>query len=281
LFAAGVWHIIKTSQLFTLNIILAAKTDLNKYGNMFFYFSKILEFFIYPFSWIVLLVVLGIFVKKAGLKKKLFIAAAVVLFLFSDSFLLNQFTKRWDIAPVTLTSTGKYNCAIVLGGFSSELASGADFFNGSADRFIQALKLFQNGKVKRILVSGGNGSLFPDSFREGDWVKTQLLEFKVPDSCIIIEDKSRNTIENAAFSKIKLDSAHIKGPYVLITSGFHMRRSLQIFRKTKIDVTPFPCNYLTGDGYSGVGDFVPDPGVLATWNIYIKEMIGYLVNDLR
>jgi len=248
---------------------------------MFFYFSKILEFFIYPFSWIILLVVLAIFVKKPGLKKKLFIAAAAVLFLFSNTFLLNQFTKRWDIEPATLTKTDTYNCAIVLGGFSSELATGAGFFNGSADRFIQALKLFQNGKVKHILVTGGNGSLFPDSFREGDWVKTQLLEFNVPDSCIMIEDQSRNTIENAAFSKQKLDSAHIKGPYVLITSAFHMRRSLQIFRKTKIEVTPFPCNYLAGDGYGGIGDFVPDPGALATWNIYIKEVIGYLVNDLR
>jgi uncharacterized SAM-binding protein YcdF (DUF218 family) len=248
---------------------------------MFFYFSKILEFFIYPFSWILILVVAALVVKKASLKKKLFIAAAVVFFLFSDSFLLNQFTKRWDIKPVTLAGANTYSCAIVLGGFSSELANGADYFNASADRFIQALKLFQNGKVKRILVSGGNGSLFPDSFREGDWVKTQLLEFKVPDSCIIIEDKSRNTIENAAFSKQKLDSAHLTGPYVLITSAYHMRRSLQIFRKTKIDVTPFPCNYLAADGYTGAGDFIPDPGVLASWNIYIKEVIGYLVNDLR
>ena len=248
---------------------------------MFFYFSKILEFFIYPFSWIVILVIAAICIKKPSLKRKLFIAAAVVFFIFSDSFLFNQFTKRWDIQPVPLAGTGMYSCAIVLGGFSSELANGTDYFNGSADRFIQALKLFQNGKVKHILVSGGNGRLFPDSFREGDWVKTQLQEFKVPDSCIIIEDQSRNTIENAAFSKHKLDSAHLQGPYVLITSAYHMRRSLQIFRKTKVDVTPFPCNYLTADGYVGLDDFMPDPGVLADWNIYAKEVIGYLVNYLR
>ena len=248
---------------------------------MFFYFSKILEFFIYPFSWIVILVISAVLIKKPRLKKKLFIAAAVVFFIFSDAFIFNQFTKHWDVKPVAFTGAGTYSCAIVLGGFSSELANGTDYFNGSADRFIQALKLFQTGKVKHILVSGGNGNLIPDSFREGDWVKTQLQEFKVPDSCIIVEDKSRNTIENAAFSKLKLDSAHLKGPFVLITSAYHMRRSLQIFRKTKVDVTPFPCNYLTPDGYTGLGDFIPDPGVLAGWNIYIKEVTGYLVNYLR
>ena len=248
---------------------------------MFFFFSKILEFFIYPFSWIVILVIAAIFIKKPGLKRNLFIAAAVVFFIFSDSALLNQFTKRWDIQPSAFNGTSNYSCAIVLGGFSSELADGSDHFNGSADRFIQALKLFQTGKVTHILVTGGNGTLIPDGFRESDWVKTQLREFKVPDSCIIIEDKSRNTIENAAFSKPKLDSAHLQGPFVLITSAYHMRRSLQIFRKTKIDVIPFPCNYLTAEGYTGIGDFIPDPTVLAGWNIYIKEVFGYLVNNLR
>jgi uncharacterized SAM-binding protein YcdF (DUF218 family) len=248
---------------------------------MFFFFSKILEFFIYPFSWILILVITAAFVKKPGLKKKLFIAAALVFFIFSDSFLLNQFAKRWDIKSADLKEKRAYSCTIVLGGFSSEQANGKGYFNGSADRFIQAVKLFETGRVSHILVTGGNGSLIADSFRESDWVKTQLLAFNVPDSCIIIEDKSRNTIENAAFSKPKLDSAHLKGPYLLITSAYHMRRSLQIFKKTKIDVIPFSCNYMTADGYTGIGDFIPDPGVLAGWNVYIKELLGYLVNDLR
>src|ERR1700733_5916470 len=104
---------------------------------MFFFFSKILEFFIYPFSWIVILVITGVFVKKSSLKKKLFIAAVIVFFIFSDSFLLNQFAKRWDIKPATLNETHTYSCVIVLGGFSSELANGKGYFNGSADRFIQ------------------------------------------------------------------------------------------------------------------------------------------------
>jgi uncharacterized SAM-binding protein YcdF (DUF218 family) len=248
---------------------------------MFFFFSKILEFFIYPFSWIVILTITALFIKKPRLKKKLFIAAAALFFIFSDSFLLNQFAKRWDIQPNNLNETHTYSCAIVLGGFSSDFANGKGYFNGSADRFIQALKLYETGKVTHILITGGNGNLIADSFREGDWVKTQLQILKVPDSCIIIEDKSRNTIENAAFTKPKLDNAHLKGPYVLITSAFHMRRSLQIFRKTKIDVTPFPCNYLNAGGYTGLSDFIPDPGVLAGWNIYIKELFGYFVNYLR
>ncbi|HZY35193.1 MAG TPA: YdcF family protein [Mucilaginibacter sp.] len=248
---------------------------------MFFFFSKILEFFIYPFSWIVVLVIAALIVKKPALKKRMYIIASVLLFIFSNPFIQNQFAKWWDVEPVPLKKTGGYSCAIVLGGFSSELTKGHNYFNGSADRFIQALKLFETGKVSHILVTGGNGNLIADSFRESDWVKTQLLEFKVPDSCIVIEDVSRNTIEDAAFTKPKLDSAHLQAPYILVTSAFHMRRSLQIFKKTKIDVIPYPCNYLAAHGFSGVGDLIPDPSVLATWDIYIKEVTGTLVNYLR
>jgi len=248
---------------------------------MFFIFSKLLEFFIYPFSWIFVLTIVALSVKKPALKKKLFIIAATVLLIFSLPFFMNQFAKAWDIKPIPLKKNNTYSCAIVLGGFSSELANGRYYFNGSADRFIQAIKLYQTGQVKRILVTGGNGSLFPDSFREADWVKTQLQEFKVPDSCILIEDQSRNTIENASFSKKKLDSAHLQPPFILITSDYHMRRSVQIFKKTKIDVIPYPCNFLTADGFVGIDDFVPDPNTLATWNIYIKEVIGTAVNHFR
>ena len=248
---------------------------------MFFFFSKILEFFIYPFSWIIILAVAALLVKKPLLKKKLFVSAAIVLFIFSEPVVINQFAKLWDIQPVPLKKKGAYSCAIVLGGFSSELANGGYYFNGSADRFIQALKLFQTGRVTHILITGGNGSLLPDSFRESDWVKTQLQEFKVPDSCILIEDKSRNTLENASFTKPILDSAHLQQPYLLITSAYHMRRSVQIFKKSKIDIIPYPTNYLTSDGYLGVDDFLPDPSALEIWNIYMKEVIGTVVNFLR
>ena len=248
---------------------------------MFFFFSKILEYFIYPFSWVIILTVVALIVKKPTLKKKLFVIAAAVLFIFSDPFLINQFAKHWDVKPAPLKKTGSYSCAVVLGGFSSELADGTDYFNISADRFLQAIKLYQEGKVTHILITGGNGTLFPDHFREADWVKIQLQQFKVPDSCILIEDKSRNTIENAAFSKPKLDSAHLLPPYVLITSAFHMRRSLEIFKKTNIEVIPYPCNYLTPDGFVSIDDFIPDPGALANWNIYIKELIGTIVNYIK
>jgi len=246
---------------------------------MFFFFSKILEFFIYPLTWVLALLAVALITKKQPLRRKLVITTLAVLLIFSNTFLLDQFAEHWDVKPVPLKSPKPYSCAIVLGGFASG-GEGVAYFNGNADRFIQGLKLLTTGKVSHILISGGNGSLHPDDFEEADWVKKQLKEFNVPDSCILIENRSRNTLENAAFTKPILAQNHLQPPYILVTSAFHMRRSVGIFKKINVDVIPYPCAYLAGKGGTSLSDFVPDGGVFATWNIYIKEVIGTAVNHL-
>jgi uncharacterized SAM-binding protein YcdF (DUF218 family) len=248
---------------------------------MAFFLSKILEYFIYPFTWVIILTLITLLVKKPSLKKRLFLITAIILFVFSEPIVLFPFGQWWDIKPATLKAQGAYSCAIVLGGFSSDMGNGKGYFTNAADRFIQAVELFQTGKVTHILVTGGSGVIFPNGFREADWVKTQLREFKVPDSCIIIEDKSRTTIENVTYLKPKLDSAHLQPPYVLITSSYHMRRSLQIFKSQKIDVIPYSCNFLNPDGYISASDFLPDPTTMENWQIYSKEVSGVIVNSLK
>ncbi|OIQ66849.1 hypothetical protein GALL_515790 [mine drainage metagenome] len=249
---------------------------------MFLYTSKILEFFIHPIIWILGLSVAALLVKKPVIKKRLLLASVVLLFIFTNPFLMSKFSALWDIKPVPEKKSETYSCAIVLGGFSSEGNHGEGFFNTSADRFIQGLKLISTGQVAHILITGGNGELIPDSFTESNWVKTQLKLFKVPDSCILIENRSRNTIENAAFTKPILQKAGLQPPYLLVTSAFRMRRSLGIFKATGISVIPYPCNYLPGTGANtSIGDVVPDGSLLGTWDYYIKEVIGTLVNKFR
>lgn len=205
----------------------------------------------------------------------------VLLVIFTNPFLFNQFAGLWDIKPVTLNNKAPYSCAIILGGFSGEDAHHQGFFNSSADRFIQGVKLYNSGKVSRILISSGNGNLIHDDFEEADWAKTQLLDFKVPDSAILIENKSRNTLENAAFSKRIIEKNHLKPPYILVTSAFHMRRSLGIFKKENIDVVALPCNYMDAKANISINQLVPDGFVIGYWNLYIKEVVGTFVNYLK
>ena len=247
---------------------------------MFFILSKLLLFSILPFSWFLAFFLFALVVKKPHLKRRYLIISAAILFIFSNPFLQGAFARYWDVKPVPLTAS-KYSCVIVLGGFSGETANGGGAFNGKADRFIQGLKLLSTGKVSHILITGGNGNLLSSKFKEADWAKSQLRLLNVPDSLILTEDQSRNTLENASFSKTVLAKSHLRPPYLLVTSAFHMRRALGIFNRENIPVVPYPCNYVAGNDRITMYDFLPDPDVFNGWALYIKEVVGTVVNHFR
>jgi len=252
---------------------------------MYFLLSKLLLFLILPVYWVIALVLSGIFVKNRRLKKRLLIAAGIVFYLFSIPALLTLFEKAWDYEhpwDLHVASKGKkYSCAIVLGGFSGSGGEEGGHFNEASDRFIQSVKLFNRGQVAHILISGGNGMMRPGAFREADYVKTQLKAFNVPDSAVLIERNSKNTFENARFTKEVLEKAHLQPPYLLVTSAFHMRRSIMLFKHAGLQVDPYSCNFLWSDTQLAIGAFTPDSDVLHKWELYIKEVVGYVVNYFK
>jgi uncharacterized SAM-binding protein YcdF (DUF218 family) len=248
---------------------------------MFFVISKLLIYLLFPTVWIFILLIIGLLTKKPKRKKYSFTIAFILFILFSNPFLLDRFAKWWDVKETKLPAGSNYSCAIILGGFGAEDENKNGYFNLSADRFIQAIKLKISGKVSHLLITGGSSKLRPTDFREGDWVHDQFIDLKIPDNNILVENKSRNTLENAIYSKKLLDSAHLQPPYLLVTSAFHMRRSMYIYKKKGVDVIPYPCNYLAGRNEISISDFIPSAGALSFWETYIKEVIGYVVYAIK
>jgi uncharacterized SAM-binding protein YcdF (DUF218 family) len=248
---------------------------------MYFTLSKILLFLLLPAYWIVGLLIVALFSKKPKTKKRFLIAAVAALYFFTAPFFLKIMERVWDIKPYPADNAKKYSCVIVLGGFSSGGGVDGGHFNNAADRFVQGVKLMHTRQASHILISGGNGQLIPGEFREATWVKKQLLKFDIPDSVILVESNSKNTIENARFSKILLAQAHLPPPYLLVTSAFHMRRSAMIFKNAGMDVVPYPCNYLSASNGFGIIDFMPDSNALYNWEFYTKEVVGYVVNYFK
>ena len=245
---------------------------------MYFFFSKVLAFLINPLYWILILLLTGLILKNQKLKKRCFAASAIVFVLFSIPAFLNQFANLWRYPFDRLPAGQKYSCVIVLGGFAGPGGPDTGHFNACADRFIQGLKLKQNGTASHILITSGNSSLLhqKDGFFEADWVKKQLKQFNIADSAVLIEDRSRNTFENAAFTKALLEHAHLKPPYLLVTSDFHMRRAMAIFKKADLAIVPYPCDFFAGGRFHMAG-LIPDVNTLPKWAIYIKELVGYSV----
>jgi uncharacterized SAM-binding protein YcdF (DUF218 family) len=245
---------------------------------MFFILSKVLSFLLLPILYVFVLLLIALFSKRPKLKRRCLIWGVALFWVFSAPVFLNLLAKGWDIAPGKLQAGKTYSAAIILGGFAGDDNKGKGVFNWAADRFIQGILLQRGGTVKKLVISGGNGNLFAGSFREADWVKEQLLTLQIPDSCILVENQSRNTLENASLTKALLLKNHQQGPYLLVTSAFHMRRSLQIFKSRGVDVIAYPCNYIAGTGDFSFFELLPNADVLSKWSIYIKELIGFTVN---
>jgi uncharacterized SAM-binding protein YcdF (DUF218 family) len=248
---------------------------------MFFILSKILFFLIMPFTWVVLLLIWAWLTKRPRLKKRLLIVVISLVVLLTNPFLFRS-TALWLQAPKASLPAGKvYEAGIILGGLSGYDKFNSGHFGPSADRFIQTANLYHRGIIKKIIISSGNGTLDKDSWPEAIYLREQFLENGVQDSAIIMETKSRNTYENAVFSKRISDSLHLQQPLLLITSAFHMRRSMLCFKKAGLSCIAYPCDYKVVAQKFSLGNIImPDPGLLFEWSVYVKEFIGLAVYRL-
>ncbi|TSD64640.1 YdcF family protein [Inquilinus sp. KBS0705] len=243
---------------------------------MVFILSKLFTLLLHPLTWVVVLLIFAVKTKNQKRKNRLLLVATITLFVFSNPLLADSFARLWDIGKYK-PDNKQYSAVILLGGFVSEDEEGKGYFNWAADRYIQATKLVMNKKAQKILFTGGNADINPDGFTEAAFVKTELKKLNFADSTVIMETRSRNTLENAAYSKPLLQKAGLKPPYLLVTSAFHMRRAALIFKKAGISAISYPSNYMYGKQEVTLMSIVPSAEALLTWNLYLKEIVGYLV----
>ncbi len=248
---------------------------------MFFIFSKILFFLLVPFWWIIILLIWRWLSKNQKTKKRISVLIIVILIVFTNPFLYRSLIMLWQPAPIELSANQKFDAGIVLGGLSGYDKNGRGHFNNSADRFIQIANLYHKGLIKKIIVSGGTGLLSQDGPPESVFLRTEFINNGINDSDIIIESRSRNTFENAVFSKRISDSLHLKPPFVLVTSALHMKRSVSVFKKAGFDCVAYPGDYkVTPENFSLEDTIVPNIALLSFWGDFLKEMVGLCVYRL-
>ena len=180
----------------------------------------------------------------------------------------------------------RYELGIVLGGMTRyDPVSKKGYFNMSSDRFIQTALLYKKGHIKKIMVCGGqNGFIRYKNFTEAGFVAQNLMDLGIPATDILIEDRSKTTLENAAFAKEIIDATGgLKGKAVLVTSSFHIPRAVETFEETGIAVRPYPCAFsiLPSSIRPGIEDLIPDAGVMGSWSGLIKELVGRLYLKIK
>ena len=248
---------------------------------MFFFLSKILAFLFMPLFWFFVLMIYSFFSKH---KKIIQIIALSFLYVCSNSFIVDEIGRWWEKYPIPQI-TQPQEIAIVLGGIGRiDPTEKRIEFTSSADRLLKALELYHQKKVKRILITGGSGSVLHPEDKEAMYIYQYLKNIHIPDSVILIENESRNTYENAVFSAKLLDSLHIpKNNIVLVTSAYHLRRSIAVFEKQGFqNIIPFPAERTSGQRKFELDHcLLPHPDAMSTLYKYIHEWIGLIIYKLK
>ena len=107
-------------------------------------------------------------------------------------------------------------------------------------RLLTAVRLAQKLDLP-ILVSGGQ--VFQESGKEALLAKRTLVSLGIPESRILVEGTSQNTVQNAAYTAKILKENNLTHP-ILVTSAFHMKRSVLNYEKLGIEVVPYPTDYM-------------------------------------
>ena len=241
---------------------------------MFFVLSKIFYFLILPFSWIVILLLYSFVTRSNRIRRSLIRSSAILLIIFSNPWISNISLGLLETKPLNILKPT--DIGIVLTGITETgiNVSNQTQLSEGADRLTEAIRLLNEGYIRRILISGGAADIHHPNQNEGLELYRLAISLGVNPENIIHENRSRNTYENALYSKSHL--AQYNEVPLLITSAFHMPRAFACFKKQGIAVTRYPVDYRSSSKFQW--DYlVPSVPALQNWNIIAKELTGSIV----
>lgn len=262
---------------------------------MFLYLSKLLPLLLYPLGLAVVLLVVGwLWRRRPRLLSVALLGAMAILVLGGNRCVAYSLVRslEWRYQPpADLPEVG---AIVVLGGSTRQAADPRPLVevNETGDRLLYAAYLYHQGAADHILLTGGTIEwLSPDETRpEAEDMAAVMEMLGVPREALWLEPQSRNTYENALFSRPILDEAGVER-ILLVTSAMHMPRSAAIFEKQGIEVIPAPADYIVSEldwrylWQAGLAaqtlNLIPSAENLHYTTLVMKEYIGIVVYWLQ
>ncbi len=184
---------------------------------MFFEISKFLRFLLVsPISWMAFLMVVTLWVKrKRG--RRILLGVAAVFLVFTNNLLVDyvQFRQTRQYVHTASLPEGKtWRVAIVMGGFGSmnRETGQMTYVEDRADRLWEAVRLYREGRVRQILITGDPTSIIQDDGSSTAELFLRYMEqLGVDREAFILEQQARNTRQNAVNTAILLKQKGIEG----------------------------------------------------------------------
>ena len=244
---------------------------------MLFVISKVLLYLVLPPSSILLLMAAGFFLivkQKRMVGWGLIVFGFLLLYGLSTGPVINSLIVPLETSYPPLRDKTVHADAIMVltGGVSdlSRLGLEPEPSDISLERLVKGVMLYRVLR-RPLIISGGSGSLIHSEIPEADAMARAAVALGVPEQDIVIENKSRNTLESARAVRGLLTGKRI----ILVTSAFHMKRSAALFKKQGFDVVPSPTGYLALHQPVSWYSFIPSAVGLSTSAVALSEYISF------
>jgi uncharacterized SAM-binding protein YcdF (DUF218 family) len=262
---------------------------------VFYVLSKLLDVFLSPLMWGVLLLAAAVpwrdrkharGARRIRRRRRLCGAAGLlVLFVASSPPVANWFLWRLEHGmPSTFRPDVTYDAVILLGGVVEEqatAASGQNSYNDNVERLIATHRLLRDGNARIGIVTGASSSPAFAAYGDSLVLTRQLEDWGIAKERLIGEDKAVNTRENAVFTK-RIAGARGLGRVLVVTSAFHMPRAAECFAAVDMKVDTLAVDYRAEPpAFPAFGKLLPRAHSLGITASVVREVFGRVVYRLQ
>jgi uncharacterized SAM-binding protein YcdF (DUF218 family) len=251
-----------------------------------FFASKVLALITQPLAWVLALLAMGWFLqqRKPKAASRLIGYATVVLMTLGwqplPDLLIRHLESQYTEIPAQ-ADLSNYVGVVVLGGAleSGDIQQGHSQaqLNSSAERMTAPVAMLRTNPHLRVIFTGGEASLFTKGLLEADRAHLFFENMGLRTTQVEYESESRTTYENAEFTA-KLPNTDIRQRWLLVTSAWHMPRSMATFVKAGWNVTAYPVDFHTGVSTPWM-EYSMVQGV-SRWQLVLHELLGLLAYRL-
>ena len=244
--------------------------------NNYFYISKFFTPLVVPSNFLIFILIvffyLGIY-KNKNLFKKLFVISFIsfsIISVIPVGHNLIYFFLEKDFV-------------------NSEIQNDIDYIfvpAGGKDRIIKAIMIKNEYNLENVKINYSTGRAYIDKNKSEDselkFTNNLLLNSKIKKEDFIFLPEARNTLENfSKLNKYLSNNNKKKSKILLITHGYHLKRSLMLAKKYNLQIYPFPSMLITDSSTSGFINSYQRISVVSNlqkFNVFIKELISTIVS---
>ena len=225
------------------------------------YLHKILPLLTAPISVVLFLLVIGLVMKRSTFS----VFGLAILLIFSNPLFAEWAIRQAEkpFVPINIVTLQKSDFVVVL--------------SGDVARFETALRILENGKADKMIVTAGITPWERKKLSDGHQYLNIAKKRGLNPENIMITEVAQNT-EQEVLEILKI--IPINSNLTLVTSAVHMTRARMLFEKAGFNIVAFPIKFFSGHKTTPMS-FIPSASALHRSTRIFREFQGRLFYRLK